>query len=289
MRSGVLRRAGLVLLLLLPAVLFYWAHFRPKDPRLIPTGFVQYDQPYYMANARQYLDGRSDGWRYALPFSPSAAATPAHFQPQTMLLAGLWRITGADPGKLFVAFGAAAAIVFVLLSVCLLDQVLERTAPVLLTVVFVWGGGLLALAGFSISMLQDMDWRMAALSAFRFDPGDGWWFLNLGRNLIFPMGVLPRALLRCRAAALPQQALAFRIGRSGARALASIHGQRGASGTAGVGHVGTDRASRSHSERAMGCVRRGSAHGAHGLAWLRPSAGGRASKPDAAMEAALAH
>lgn len=194
MRSGVLRRAGLVLLLLLPAVLFYWAHFRPKDPRLIPTGFVQYDQPYYMANARQYLDGRSDGWRYALPFSPSAAATPAHFQPQTMLLAGLWRITGADPGKLFVAFGAAAAIVFLLLSARLLDQVLERTAPVLLTVVFVWGGGLLALAGFSISMLQDMDWRMAALSAFRFDPGDGWWFLNLGRNLIFPMEAYYHAL-----------------------------------------------------------------------------------------------
>jgi len=194
MLLGSLRRIGLVLLLLLPAVLFYWAHYHPKDARLIPTGFVQYDQPYYMANARQYVDGRTDGWRYALPNSPSENAAAIYFQPQTLLLAGLMRVTQADPGALFVAFGAVSAVICLLLGLLVLDRLTGHAVPLPVAIVFVWGGGLLALAGFTYGVLHGTDWRTAALGAFRFDPGNGWWFMNLGRNLIFPLEAFYHAL-----------------------------------------------------------------------------------------------
>lgn len=189
-----LRRMTFAVLLLLPVALLYRAHFHPRDARLVPTGFVQYDQPYYMANARQYLDGATDGLRYALPFSPSADARPIHFQPQTFLLAGLWRITGADPGHLFVAFGFAMAWLCVLLGLRLLDVVAGLEASPVLCVLFIWGGGLLALAGFGYGLAHGMDARQAALGAFRFDPGNGWWFMNLGRNLVFPLEAYYHAL-----------------------------------------------------------------------------------------------
>lgn len=174
-------------LLLAPVVLFYWAHFHPNDAQAVPTGFIQYDQPYYMANARQYLDGATDGLRYTLPFSPSADSRPIHFQPQTWLLAGLLRITGSDLGALFMAFGMVAALLCVLLALRVLDIAVGTPSPPLLTLLFVWGGGLLALAGLGFGLLHGQGWHRAALGAFRFDPGSGWWFMNLGRNLVFPM------------------------------------------------------------------------------------------------------
>ncbi len=187
-------RALMALLLLLPWSLFYWAHYHPKDARLRPTGFVQYDQPYYMANARQYLDGATDGLRYALPFSPAAEAEPIHFQPQTLLLAALWRITGADPGSLFVAFGALAALLCVLLALRVLDRAIGTGASPLLAILFIWGGGLLALTGLGYGLLHGLGLREAVLGAFRFDPGGGWWFMNLGRNLLYPLEAYYHAL-----------------------------------------------------------------------------------------------
>ncbi|MBK9176289.1 MAG: hypothetical protein IPM46_08115 [Flavobacteriales bacterium] len=181
-------------LLLAPVVLFYWAHFHPKNKGVLPTGFIQYDQPYYMANARQYLDGATDGLRYALPFSPSADARPIHFQPQTVLLAGLWRITGSDPGALFVAFGMVAALLCVLLALRVLDLAVGTPSPPLLALLFIWGGGLIALTGLGFGLAHGQGWRLAAWGAFRFDPGHGWWFMNLGRNLIFPLEAYYHAL-----------------------------------------------------------------------------------------------
>ncbi len=89
-----------VALLYLPVALFYIAHYSVphQEPGLLPTGFIQYDQPYYMANARQYVDGSTDGLRYASPFSAQEDPDAIYFQPQTALLGWLWKITGADPG-----------------------------------------------------------------------------------------------------------------------------------------------------------------------------------------------
>jgi hypothetical protein len=187
------RQALKALLLLLPVAGFYWVHFHPTNAALLPTGFVQYDQPYYMANARQYLDGDTDGLRYALPFSPDAAARPIHFQPQTLVLAGLWRITRADPGTVFMAFGAVAAFFCVLLALRLLDAA-SGTAPLWTALLFIWGGGLLAIAGFGYGKLHGLTDREALWGMFRFDPGSGWWFMNLGRNLLFPLEAYYHAL-----------------------------------------------------------------------------------------------
>jgi hypothetical protein len=114
MRARRWRDLVFTVLLYAPVLFPLAAHYLPAegDPR-IPTGFVQYDQPYYMANARQYLDGDTDGLRYALPFSADAASEPIHFQPQTALLAGLWWVTGLDPGLLFNLFGVVFGLLFV--------------------------------------------------------------------------------------------------------------------------------------------------------------------------------
>src|SRR5262245_66512262 len=70
MRAGGWREWFFAVLLYAPVLIPYAAHHLPRDgDERIPTGFVQYDQPYYMANARQYLDGATDGLRYASPFS----------------------------------------------------------------------------------------------------------------------------------------------------------------------------------------------------------------------------
>lgn len=188
------RHALWAVLLLLPVAGFYWVHLHPKDDAVLPTGFVQYDQPYYMANARQYLDGGTDGLRYALPFSPDAAAKPIHFQPQTLLLAGLWRISRADPGTVFMAFGAVAAFLCVLLALRLLDAACGGAAPPWIALLLIWGGGLLALAGFGYGALKGLGAREALWGMFRFDPGSGWWFMNLGRNLLFPLEAYYHAL-----------------------------------------------------------------------------------------------
>ena len=54
------------LALLTPVLLFYACHFcgRPN-----PTGFIQYDMPYYMANAREYFDRGGFRLFYSNPFS----------------------------------------------------------------------------------------------------------------------------------------------------------------------------------------------------------------------------
>ena len=185
------REWGFVLLLYLPVVLFYVAHYAAgqRDPYRLATGFVQYDQPYYMANARQYVDGVTDGLRYASPFSAQEDPDTIYFQPQIALLGWLWKITGADPGVLFVLFGLVFGLLCVRTCLRVLDHVLPSTASWrrLIAFLFVWGGGLLVLVGSGYGLFHGEEVWGALVGSFRFDPANGWWFLNLGRNLIYPL------------------------------------------------------------------------------------------------------
>ena len=102
-----------------------------------------------MAVAREHFDGGGFRLLYGLPFSPSDSTPAIYFQPHTLVLGLLWRVTGWDPGVVFVVFGAAAAWLCARVALALYRELagLEDTADRLGVLAFVWGGGLLVLAG----------------------------------------------------------------------------------------------------------------------------------------------
>jgi len=61
-------------------------------------------------------------------------------------------------------------------------------------VLFLWGGGVLCLAGFLANVFQGIGMHPLLEDTLRFDPFKGWWFLNLGRNLILPTEAYYHAL-----------------------------------------------------------------------------------------------
>jgi hypothetical protein len=177
------------LLLTLPAAWPYVVHYQAEVPR-IPTGFIAVDMPVYMANAREHFD--AGGLTYGNPASPFYDTPPIYFQPMTLLLGVLWRVSDLDPGVLFVLFGLVAAVVCVRVVIALYRGLVGLGSPVQWAglLMFVWGGGVIVLAGFAYNTLTGN----ASASLFRFDADGGWWFLNLGRNLILPTEALYHAL-----------------------------------------------------------------------------------------------
>lgn len=191
-RSDALR----AFVLWLPSLLLIIGHLRfaSQSSSEEATGFIQYDQAYYMANARQYLDGESEGLCYGSPFSAEEHQAPIYFQPQIALLAALWGITGWDPGIVFNVFGCVSGLLFVWLSLCLLRTVQGGTSVYWMQVLFIWGGGLLFGAGLLFGLLHGDALGAAWDTAFRFDPANGYWFLNWGRNLVYPLEAYYHAL-----------------------------------------------------------------------------------------------
>lgn len=178
----------LVAALYAPAGVYFAAHFMIADDIGTPTGFLQPDMPYYMANAREYLDGGTDGLRYALPFSDDPNNKPIHFQPQIAVLAFIWHVSGFDPGHLFVAFGVVFGLLCVHAALKLLEHVLPREgfSFAIHGLLFLWGGGVLFAVGVTYGHVTGEATIDALKNAFRFDPKGGWWCLNLGRTLIYP-------------------------------------------------------------------------------------------------------
>lgn len=165
----------------LPVLSLYAFHFLNAPAGLGPTGFIQYDQPYYMANAREVLDA-GNGLTYGNPFSADYQTAQIYFQPLALLLATVLRLTGADPGAIYVGFGLIALLGCLRVMIALYRALfpLNDLADHLGLLIFTWGGGLLFLAGLARKLLA------GSLDLFFYDPDQGWWFLNLGRNLIFP-------------------------------------------------------------------------------------------------------
>ncbi|HRH37534.1 MAG TPA: hypothetical protein PK760_04275, partial [Flavobacteriales bacterium] len=182
---------GFCLALYSPVLVFYAAHFAAPVviADAIPTGFVQYDQPYYMACARQYVDGATNGLFYSSPFSAAEHPPNIYFQPQIALLGWLWSVFGRDPGMLFVLFGCVFGLLCVRTCLRVLDHLLPDTGKwrALIAILFLWGGGIFFLLGSGFGLLHGAGLSEAWETAFRFDPEGGWWFLNLGRNLVYPL------------------------------------------------------------------------------------------------------
>ena len=179
-------------LLLLPMAAVYAAHFLLPPAGEWPTGFLQYDQQSYLAMARETLDGGS--WPlFALPTSADPASPAQYFHPQIALLGALLWLFDADPGRLYLAFGLAAGLVFLRLAIALYGRVVARRDAwaALGLLLFAWGGGLLVLAG-GLQALAGGQLDYGSL--FAFDPAGGFWFLNLGRNLFYGVEAYYHAL-----------------------------------------------------------------------------------------------
>jgi hypothetical protein len=149
---------------------------------LIPTGFIQYDLAYYVANARQHFD---EGFRltYGNPYAPYG--TPAiYFQPHILLL-GILQKFGLDPSFALNLFGIATVGFAATVAARLYEEVVGWRSPAqkLGLVCFFWGGGILSLFGLAFGFFTGTP---AAKASLIFDPMDGWWLLNFGRNLVYP-------------------------------------------------------------------------------------------------------
>jgi hypothetical protein len=148
----------------------------------VATGFITYDMPYYMANAREHFD---QGFQllYGNPYA--GYDTPAiYFQPQIFLLGCLERL-GLDPGLALNLFGIAALFLAAFVAVRLYREVVGWSSPAakLGLLCFFWGGGVLSLAGL---VYAGATRKFNAAVVLHFDLGQGWWSLNFGRNLAQP-------------------------------------------------------------------------------------------------------
>jgi hypothetical protein len=148
----------------------------------IPTGFIQYDMPYYLANARGHFN-QGFHFLYSNPYA-GYDAPGIYFQPQIMLL-GLMQQLGLHPGVTFNLFGLLALFFAAIVAAQFYVEVVGAgtLAKRIGFICFFWGGGVLTLAGLAYGLATGHPLS----SPWRYDPTSGWWMLNFGRNLVYPM------------------------------------------------------------------------------------------------------
>ena len=196
---------------------------------LQPTGFLIYDSAYYLANAREQFDGGTFTALYSNAYSYDYASPRIYFQPLTLIVGALLRLTGADPGLLFAFVGVVTAALCARAAIALFDRFGERNAPggTVSFVAFFWGGGMFVLVGTLLSLLApDPRTHSFDLSSWWWfvrvaDPVGGWWFLNLGRNLVLPTEALYHALFFATIAAIVSRR--FRLATVFAATLSMSH------------------------------------------------------------------
>lgn len=146
----------------------------------VPTGFIEYDNPSYLANGRAFF---YHGFHltYSNPYAPYDSPS-IYFQPQILLL-GLIQQLGFHPGVTFNIFELLALFFAAAVGVRFYNEVVgvETTAKKLGLICFFWGGGVFTLVGLTLALL-----RGRPLSTlWQFEPTWGWWMLNFGRNLVY--------------------------------------------------------------------------------------------------------
>ncbi len=171
------------LLLLIVSLIPFWllplSHLASSP--MTATGFYHEELPYYMANGRAAFE-RGNGFLYANPYDPDRAA-PAIY--------GHWLLWGLglpaarlnlDPGDVLMAATFFGSLAFAAMTWKLVGLRSVAGSSALAYLFAMWGGGLLASAGFAASLLGVTD---PISSLLQFDPGKGLWFLNWGRNAVF--------------------------------------------------------------------------------------------------------
>jgi hypothetical protein len=165
-----------------PFLSLYARHFMPSNG--VPTGFLIYDMPSYGAQGRAAFE-RGNGISFPSPGNPDPHAPPIYFHWFSWLLGfGIVKL-GLDPGVLFVGLGIISSLLCAWLTLLLVEAVLPGPHYKALLYLFtMWGGGFMCLAAIVVNLLRPMQpWDHDIL---RYDPVGGWWFLNWGRNLMFP-------------------------------------------------------------------------------------------------------
>lgn len=173
---------------------------------MVPTGFIEYDMPYYYAEGRAYFD-RGFQLTYGNPYA--GYNSPAiYFQPQTFLL-GLLHETGLAPGVSFNLFGLAALFFAAIAAVVFYIEVVgaQTTAKKIGLLCFFWGGGIFTLWGGGRALFESH--RFSAI--WEVEPTYGWWMLNYGRNLVYPTEALYHGLFLFSLLALMRKRLALSL------------------------------------------------------------------------------
>ncbi len=182
-------------ILILPAAVPYFSHFVFTEG-LAPTGFIQGDQPYYLANARGHFDSGSFSFFYENPCDPDITSPKVYFQPHLLILGVVIFLTGASPGFIYILFGFLAALICARVAIALFESFAGSLHHALFCLtLFFWGGGLLVLTGsFLTGFYALLGAPLTLKGVFQFDPSFGWWFLNFGRNLVLPTEAYYHAL-----------------------------------------------------------------------------------------------
>jgi hypothetical protein len=173
-------------LLTLPILAFFLFNLYNHDQGLVSTGFIQYDNVTYAANAYQYNWAEHNSLFYTNRLNDSHNYSNIYFNPQVFVLALLMR-AGVSPGYAVMMFTLICAFVFFRIIIALYDSVKAndeyRTRNILL---LAWGGGLLCAAGLFLNAFRMTNHDFWS-SLFTLDPAHGWWGLNLGRSLFFSL------------------------------------------------------------------------------------------------------
>ena len=126
--SESFKETQLSFLLLLPVLFYYLSYFFHHTADL-GFGFLSGDMPSYMANARQHFDENGFHLFYANPFNPDNSGPHIYFQLHTLLLGVIWKISGIDPGTIFMLFGFVCTFFTIRLSLKLFKSYLGQLEP----------------------------------------------------------------------------------------------------------------------------------------------------------------
>lgn len=172
---------------MLPMLLAYLLHYLAAPKGYAPTWFMQYDQPFYMANARAvFRNGFSP--LYGLPSSPFANTPRIYFHSIALLLGTILKLTGLSPGTVYMGFGVVAGLAMFRSALELCFVYIGRPQALsdwLACLVVLWGGGIVFLTSVAQALVPGTHWPGLWHGSFALDPFEGFWFLNLGRNVFF--------------------------------------------------------------------------------------------------------
>lgn len=147
------------------------------------TGFIQGDQPYYVANGRAIFE-RGNGIGYPNPYDYHSSAPIVYYHWLPWVFGFFTSLLGLDPGITYFIVGAIAAILTSRIVLALLQDRIAATDANSYYLLFActWGSGVLVLWTLLVNLFSSQPWNNDLL---RYDPYGGWWFLDWGRNMLY--------------------------------------------------------------------------------------------------------